>query len=189
MLKLSSSKSSSREMGIVVRPARAQDAPFIRAMAQNAFLAYGSYDRYLEDWFENDAVTTSIAELDGRAAGFSMITAYADPERPRENVADLVAELNESPSVEEVNRLFETAANGDFAGVLTTTSEELVSSDFIGNPHSAIVDLPLTRRIEAAGAGALFRVVAWYDNEWGHAARLADILELLARVGPGRSAV
>ena len=91
MLKLSSSKSSPRETGIVVRPARAQDAAFIRAMAQNAFLAYGSYDRYLEDWFENDAVTTSIAELDGRAAGFSMITAYADPERPRENVADLVA--------------------------------------------------------------------------------------------------
>ena len=60
-------------------------------MARNAFLAYGSYDRYLVDWFQNDAVATSIAELDGRAAGFSMITAYADPERPRENVADLVA--------------------------------------------------------------------------------------------------
>ncbi len=60
-------------------------------MAANTFLAYGSYDRYLEDWFDNDAVTTSIAELDGRAAGFSMITAYADPERPREHVADLVA--------------------------------------------------------------------------------------------------
>ncbi len=91
MLKLSSSKPSPCESEIIVRPARAQDAPFIRAMAQNTFLAFGSYDRYLADWFENDAVTTSIAELDERAAGFSMITAYADPERPRENVADLVA--------------------------------------------------------------------------------------------------
>ena len=90
-MRLSSSNSSSPDTGTVIRPARAQDAPFIRAMAENAFLAYGSYDRYLEDWLNNDAVTTSIAELHGRAAGFSMITAYADPERPRENVADLVA--------------------------------------------------------------------------------------------------
>ncbi len=88
---MSSSKPNSREMGIVVRSAVAQDAAFIRSMAVNAFLAYGSYDRYLEGWFDNDAVTTSIAELNGRAAGFSMITAYADPDRPRENVADLVA--------------------------------------------------------------------------------------------------
>ena len=90
MLKLSSSQSS-RETGVVVRAARAQDAGFIEAMARTTFLAYGSYDRYLEDWFGNDAVTTSIAELDRRSAGFSMITAYADPERPRENVADLIA--------------------------------------------------------------------------------------------------
>lgn len=91
MLMSLSFESSSSETANVIRPARVQDGPFIRAMAQNAFLAYGSYDRYLEDWFENEAVTTSIAEVEGRAAGFSMITAYGDPERPRENVADLVA--------------------------------------------------------------------------------------------------
>lgn len=91
MLKSPSSKSSLRETGIVVRAARAQDAAFIDDMGRTTFLAYGSYDRCLEDWFENDAVETSIAELNGRSAGFSMITAYSDPERPRENVADLIA--------------------------------------------------------------------------------------------------
>ena len=89
--KWSRPKPNSRKMDVFVRSARTQDAAFIRSMALNTFLAYGSYDRYLKDWFKNDAVTTSIAELDGRAAGFSMITAYADPDRPRENVADLVA--------------------------------------------------------------------------------------------------
>ncbi len=57
------------------------------------------------------------------------------------------------------------------------TEEELVSSDFIGDPRSAVVDLPL---VQTAGGG-LVRVVAWYDNEWGYANRLADLLVLLAQ--------
>jgi glyceraldehyde 3-phosphate dehydrogenase len=56
------------------------------------------------------------------------------------------------------------------------TEEELVSSDFVGDPRSAVVDLPL---IQVTG-GRLARVVAWYDNEWGYAHRLADLLERLA---------
>jgi glyceraldehyde 3-phosphate dehydrogenase len=50
-----------------------------------------------------------------------------------------------------------------------------VSSDFLGDPHSAIIDLPLTCHVDSS----LYRVVAWYDNEWGHASRLADLLELI----------
>jgi len=57
------------------------------------------------------------------------------------------------------------------------TEEELVSSDFIDDPRSAVVDLPLVQV-----TGNLARVVAWYDNEWGYAHRLADLLERLARM-------
>ena len=64
------------------------------------------------------------------------------------------------------------------AGILGTTDEELVSSDFIGDPRSAVVDLPLL--LQRVG-DRLLRVVAWYDNEWGYANRLAELLARLAR--------
>ena len=69
------------------------------------------------------------------------------------------------------------AAEGELAGVLAVTGEELVSSDFLGNPHSAIIDLPLTSNVD----GGLTRIVAWYDNEFGHGSRLADTLEFLGQ--------
>jgi glyceraldehyde 3-phosphate dehydrogenase len=53
----------------------------------------------------------------------------------------------------------------------------------MGDPHSAIVDLPLTRSLGKKDNSGLYRVVAWYDNEWGHAARLADTLELIGERG------
>jgi glyceraldehyde 3-phosphate dehydrogenase len=62
------------------------------------------------------------------------------------------------------------------AGVLAVTEEELVSSDFIGDPHSAVLDLPLVQVLD----GGMVRVVAWYDNEWGYATRLADLLVRLS---------
>ncbi|MCP4201594.1 MAG: aldehyde dehydrogenase [bacterium] len=125
-----------------------------------------------------DALGRILPELAGRIEGFAVRVPT-----PNVSLIDLVAELNRSPSVAEVNRLFETAAEGELAGVLATTKDELVSSDFMGDPHSAIVDLPLTRRVGQNGKGGLYRVVAWYDNEWGHASRLADILELIAERG------
>jgi glyceraldehyde 3-phosphate dehydrogenase len=57
-----------------------------------------------------------------------------------------------------------------YRGILTTTDEPVVSSDFIGDPHSAIVDLALTNVV----GGNLVKVVAWYDNEWGYANRLVE---------------
>ena len=83
--------------------------------------------------------------------------------------------LGAKPTVAAVNEAFAKAAADELQGILAVTEEELVSSDFLGDPHSAIVDLPLTRIVDRH----LFRVVAWYDNEWGHANRLADLLELL----------
>ncbi|MFQ5525019.1 MAG: type I glyceraldehyde-3-phosphate dehydrogenase [Thermoanaerobaculia bacterium] len=121
-----------------------------------------------------EALGRVMPELAGRLEGFAVRVPT-----PNVSLIDVVAELDANPSAEEVNRTFIDAAAGGFAGVLATTEDELVSSDFMGDPHSAIVDLSLTRRLES-GENALVRVVAWYDNEWGHAARLADILEMLA---------
>ena len=90
------------------------------------------------------------------------------------SLIDLVADLEGSPSVDGVNRAFEEAASGELRAILGVTREELVSSDFIGDPRSAVVDLSLTQAV----GGRLVRVIAWYDNEWGHASRLADLLEL-----------
>lgn len=118
------------------------------------------------------ATTRILPQLEGRLDGFAVRVPTPDV-----SLIDLVATLEHSPSVEEVNDLFRRAAGGELAGVLAVSDEELVSCDFLRDPHSAIVDLPLTRAI----GGRLYRVVAWYDNEWGHASRMADLLELVAR--------
>lgn len=125
-----------------------------------------------------EALGRVLPELAGRIEGFAIRVPT-----PNVSLIDLVADLERDPSVEEVNRMFESAASDEFAGILATTTENLVSSDFMGDEHSATVDLPLTVKVEDGGGGTLLRVVAWYDNEWGHASRLADILELLARRG------
>lgn len=87
-------KQTSRHETIVLRESGASstdDATFVLSVAHNAFLAYGSYDTYLEEWFGHDAVTTTIAELDGNRAGFFMLTTYHDTEGSRGLIADLVA--------------------------------------------------------------------------------------------------
>ncbi len=87
-------KQISRDENIVLRRTGASskdDAAFVRSVAHEAFLAYGSYDNYLRDWFENDAVSSYVAELDGNRAGFFMLTTYRDAEGSGGLVADLVA--------------------------------------------------------------------------------------------------
>jgi len=91
------------------------------------------------------------------------------------SLVDLTASLARPASREAMAAAFRAAEAGELAGILGTTDEELVSSDFIGDPRSAIVDLPL---LEVVGE-RLVRVVAWYDNEWGYTHRLADLLALL----------
>ena len=96
---------------------------------------------------------------------------------PVVSLSDFVVITKRNVSVEEVNQVFKKAANEPYyQGILDITEEELVSSDFIGNSHSCIVDLPLTNVI----SGNMLKVVAWYDNEWGYSNRL---IELVADVG------
>ncbi len=93
---------------------------------------------------------------------------------------DLVVELARPAGVAQVQDAFRRAAAGDLAAILGVTEEELVSSDFVGETRSAVVDLPLVQEV-----GGLLRVVAWYDNEWGYAARLADLVQLIGeQTGP-----
>ncbi|MBU0897595.1 type I glyceraldehyde-3-phosphate dehydrogenase, partial [Patescibacteria group bacterium] len=73
-------------------------------------------------------------------------------------------------SVEEINKLFKIKEAKEFKGILGTTNEPLVSTDFKGDSRSSIVDLSFTMV-----NGNLIKVVSWYDNEWGYSCRLADL--------------
>lgn len=91
---------------------------------------------------------------------------------PVVSLSDFTLLLKKRVTVDEINQAFKDAAkNPLWQGVLDVTDEPLVSSDFIGNPASAIVDLGLTRVID----GDFVKVVAWYDNEWGYSNRLAEL--------------
>lgn len=106
-----------------------------------------------------------IPELDGKLDGFAVRV-------PTINVSlvDLTFEAKRNTSVEEINKIMRTAANGPLKGVLAYNEEQLVSVDFNHNPASAIFDTFGTRVI-----GNLVKVLAWYDNEWGFSNRMLDV--------------
>ncbi len=101
---------------------------------------------------------------------------------PAVALLDLVAELEHPATPEGLREAYRGAAEGAMRGFLGVTEEELVSSDFVNDPRSAVVDLPLLQVVD----GCLVRVMAWYDNEWGYSHRLADLLERIA--GPALGA-
>ncbi len=91
---------------------------------------------------------------------------------PVVSLSDITAVLSRNTTKEELVEVFKKAAKEPYyEGILGVTEEELVSSDFIGDPHSCIVDLPL---IDVVG-GNMVKVVAWYDNEWGYSNRLVEL--------------
>lgn len=90
---------------------------------------------------------------------------------PVVSLSDITILTKRDVTVEEVNKvLVEATKDAQYLGILDATDEPLVSSDFIGNPHSSIIDLGLTRVVD----GNLLKVVAWYDNEWGYSNRLVE---------------
>ncbi|MDP6647493.1 MAG: type I glyceraldehyde-3-phosphate dehydrogenase [Dehalococcoidales bacterium] len=115
-----------------------------------------------------------MPELKGRIHGL----AFRVPV-PAVSAIDFVANLNKEITVPQVNQVFKTAANGDLSGILEYCEDELVSTDFKGNPASAIFDAPSTMII----AGNMVKVIAWYDNEWGYSCRLADLAAYVAHKG------
>ncbi len=117
------------------------------------------------------AVTQVMPELKDRFDGLSFRVPTIVV-----SLTDFTFVLKKKTSVEEINTvLTEASRNPRFAHVLAVTNEPLVSSDFIGNPHSSIVDLSLTKVID----GDLVKVVAWYDNEWGYSNRLVEMAALV----------
>ncbi len=89
------------------------------------------------------------------------------------SLCDIVVLLKENVTVNQVNDIFiKECENPKWKGILTCTEEPLVSSDIIGNPHSAIIDLSLTQVVD----GNLVKIIAWYDNEWGYSNRLIELI-------------
>jgi glyceraldehyde 3-phosphate dehydrogenase len=119
----------------------------------------------------NRAVAEVLPELAGKFAGMAFRVPVLDV-----SVVDLTVELNKAANAKDINAAFDQAARGDLKGILTVSHEELVSSDFKGNPHSSIVDAPLTLVLGAQWA----KVVSWYDNEWGFSCRMVDLMTYMA---------
>jgi len=117
------------------------------------------------------ALARVIPELKGKIDGLALrVPAQA-------SLIDFVADLNKEVTVEQINQTFQAAAEGSLHGILEFCSEPLVSSDFIGNPASAIVDGLSTMVI----GGNTVKVIAWYDNEWGYSSRIVDLISYIAR--------
>ncbi len=116
------------------------------------------------------AVALVIPELKGKFTGM----AFRVP-TPTVSVVDFVATLGREVTKDEVNAVFKRASEGALKGIMAYTEEPLVSSDLKGDDHSAIVS-----GIDTIVLGDMVKVIAWYDNEWGYACRLADITAFVA---------
>jgi glyceraldehyde 3-phosphate dehydrogenase len=120
------------------------------------------------------AVGEVMPELKGRLDGISMRVPT-----PNVSIVDLAALVEKQTTADELNAAFKRAADGPLKGLLQYSDEPLVSIDFRGNPHSAIVDAPYTKVME----GDFVKVLAWYDNEWGYSKRCVDLLRYIAQKG------
>ena len=118
------------------------------------------------------AVAQVLPELRGRLNGFALRVPTPDV-----SVVDLVAQLERPATREEINQALRAAAEGPLCGILAYSELPLVSADFVGYPHSAIVDGSLTM----VGPDNLAKVAAWYDNEWGYSCRVVDLAAMVAR--------
>lgn len=117
------------------------------------------------------AITLIYPELAGRLNGHAIRVPLLNA-----SLTDCVFEVERPTTVEEVNALFAAAADGPLKGILGYEVRELVSSDYVNDPRSSIIDAASTMVVN----GTQVKVFAWYDNEWGYACRLADITRLVA---------
>ena len=93
---------------------------------------------------------------------------------PTGSISDVTLLLKKEVSEDEVNNAVKEAAEGAYKGIIEYSTDPLVSSDIVGNPHSAIFDSKLTKTM-----GKMAKIFAWYDNEWGYSNRMVDVLELM----------
>jgi glyceraldehyde 3-phosphate dehydrogenase len=118
------------------------------------------------------ATTEVLPELKGKLHGIALRVPVPDG-----SIVDLVTEVERDVTVDSVNQAFQKAANGPMRGILEYSEDPLVSSDVIGNPHSAVFDSLSTMVLE----NRLVKVFAWYDNEWGYSNRLVDMIQTMSK--------
>jgi len=117
------------------------------------------------------AVALVLPELAGKFHGMSLRVPVPDV-----SLVDLTATLSKSASAEDVNGEMREAASGKLEGILAVSDEQLVSIDFLHDPHSSILDAPTTMVL----GDRTVKVLSWYDNEWGYSCRVVDLVNLVA---------
>ena len=118
------------------------------------------------------AIGLVLPELKGKLDGVAIRVPTPDV-----SLVDLTVRTAKPLSTQSANEALKTAATGPLKGILQFCEEELVSADFLHNPHSSIVDGPLTNAI----GDRLVKVFSWYDNEWGFSCRLRDVIKLVMK--------
>ncbi len=116
------------------------------------------------------ATSLVIPEVKGKIDGIAIRVPTPDV-----SLTELTVEVEKGTTIAEVNAAFKAASEGSLKGILAFTEDELVSSDYIGNPHSCILDSLNTNVID----GTLVKVSGWYDNEWGYANRCVDLIRMM----------
>ena len=116
------------------------------------------------------SVSKVIKSVEGKIDGM----AFRVP-TPSCSVVDLNIILEKNTSIKEINEVFTHYSQNDLKGIIDVTNEELVSIDFLGNTHSSVIDLSSTLKI----GENMFKIVSWYDNEWGYSNRTLDLLQIL----------
>src|SRR5262245_35900324 len=120
------------------------------------------------------AVGEVLPDLKGKLDGISVRVPT-----PNVSCVDLAAILDARVTTDDVNRAFQSAADGPLKNILACSYEELVSVDFKGNANSSIVDMPYTKVMD----GDFVKVLSWYDNEWGYSNRCVDLLRKIVAKG------
>lgn len=117
------------------------------------------------------AIGLVLPELNGKLDGFALRVPLITG-----SVTDLTVDLNKSPSADEINAAFKSAAEGRLKGIVKYYDAPIVSSDIVTDPHSSLFDAGMTRVI-----GNQAKVLSWYDNEWGYSNRIVDLVGLVGK--------
>lgn len=118
------------------------------------------------------AIGLVLPELKGKLDGIAIRVPTPDV-----SLVDLTVRTAKPVTVEAANKAFKEAANGPMKGVLEYVDNELVSIDFLHNPHSSILDAPLTKTL----GDRMIKIFSWYDNEWGFSCRMVDLIKLVLK--------
>jgi len=123
------------------------------------------------------ATALVLPELKGKLHGYALRVPV-----PTGSVTDLTVELEKSTTVDEINAAFKAASeSGSLAGKLVYSTDPIVSTDIVGAPASCTFDSPLTIGL----GGNFFKIVGWYDNEWGYSNRLVDLVSIIGSAASG----